>query len=306
MGLEERAALGGMAMRREVLFLALLAASCRCPRDAPPPEARAPARPAAPAAPRVAPPDAAADPTPDAASDAQPDAPPRLAPLAAEQALVPLDVEGFREAVVSVPLGATEPRPVMVALHGNFDRPGWQCQVWREIVGNHPFILCPRGVPRGDAPKSLDRWTYAGLHKTEQELLSGLEALEARWPEHADDGPVLFTGFSLGAILGVHILKKHPERFPRAVLTEGGNKGWSYAAAGAYRKGGGQRVLFACAQVGCVQLAKAAKRVLEKKELLVEIADGGNVGHTYDGPVADAIAGKLQWLFEGDPRWQLK
>jgi predicted esterase len=176
--------------------------------------------------------------------------------------------------------------------------------VWREITDGHPFILCPRGIPRGDAPKSEDRWEYGGLAKTEQELLAGLDALRERYGSHLDDGPMLFTGFSLGAILGRHILLKHAARFPRAVLTEGGSEGWSAAVAKRYREAGGQRVLFACGQYACRQAAQGAARVLERQELSARVADGGNVGHTYDGRVARAISDEWEFLLGDDARWR--
>lgn len=243
--------------------------------------------------------------TPEETDRAKPEAgPPPLAPLRAERAIVALPVEGFREAMVSLPLGATSKRPVVVALHGNYDRPEWQCEVWREITGGHPFVLCPRGIPRAGAPKSEDRWEYGGLDKTEKELFAGLEALAKRYPDYVDDGPVLFTGFSLGAILGKHVLKKHGARFPRAVLIEGGYEAWSIGMAKQYAQGGGERVLFACGQHACKQAATNAARVLGKAELDARVASAGNVGHTYDGRVADAISENFDWLIEGDARFE--
>ena len=64
----------------------------------------------------------------------EPEAPARPPPLDGER-LIALEVPGFASAVVSVPLGARAPRPILVATHGNFDRPEWQCMVWGEIVG---------------------------------------------------------------------------------------------------------------------------------------------------------------------------
>ena len=225
----------------------------------------------------------------------------KLPPLR-EEPFVALKVEGFADAVVSIPSGATEPRPVVTALHGNFDRPEWQCEVWREITAAYPFILCPRGVPRGDAPKSWDRWTYGAMQKVKAELYAGLDALQKRYGDHVDDGPVIFTGFSLGAILGRYIVKDAPERFPRAVFTEGGNQGWNWLAR-AYKKGGGQRVLLACGQAACVATSKAAARYAQSVELPARVANGGKLGHAYDGPVAAAITRAWPWLLAGDNRF---
>ena len=229
---------------------------------------------------------------------------PKLPPLVAPGRFVSLDVPGFLPAIVHVPLGATSKRPLMVALHGNFDRPEWQCEVWAEITGGFPFILCPRGIPRDDVPKSMDRWHYGSGKKTLEELFTARDALTRRFPEHDALGPIVFTGFSLGAILGVRMVGEHGEKFPRAVFTEGGEK-WSTALAKAFVEEGGQRVLFACGQTACKHNSKRAAAILEREKVEVRVAFGGNIGHTYDGKVADAIAAEWSWLLEGDPRWQV-
>src|SRR5262245_46047148 len=54
-----------------------------------------------------------------------------LAPLELDPWILPLPVEGFADAVVSIPWGATGRRPVVVAAHGYDDRPEGQCDVWR-------------------------------------------------------------------------------------------------------------------------------------------------------------------------------
>lgn len=229
------------------------------------------------------------------------DAGKKLVPLTED--FVQLPVEGFKEAIVSVPTGATTPRPVVVALHGNYDRPEWQCEVWREITKGFPFVLCPRGIPRDDAPKSEDRWTYGAMGPTEKELERAIEALAARFPDHVDPGPIVYTGFSLGAIYGKLIARKNAARFPRAVFVEGGYEGWALGNARAYAKGGGARVLFACGQSACVHAGKQVARLLEKEGIPTRVVSGGNIGHTYDGPVARAIAAEWAWLNEGDARF---
>ncbi len=226
------------------------------------------------------------------------DAGPTLAPL--EGTLAALSVTGFRDAIVSVPTSATEPRPVVVALHGNFDRPEWQCEVMRQITDAYAFVLCPRGIRRTDVPKSWDRWEYGGLPAVKQELAAGLAALGERFAGYVAEGPIVFTGFSLGAILGRPIVRDDPARFPRVVFTEGGSDGWNFQR---FKAGGGQRVLFACAQAGCPQNRRAVARQAERFGVEVRVADGGNIGHTYDGPVARAIKAEWGWLVEGDARW---
>lgn len=224
-----------------------------------------------------------------------------LAALTQGKELVALEVQGFRDAVVSVPLRASSPRPVVLALHGNYDRPEWQCEVMREITEAYPFILCPRGIPRRDVPKSENRWEYGSVQQLRKEIDAGLAAMKTRFTRYVAEGPIVFTGFSLGAILGRPIVASEPERFARVVFTEGGGDGWNFKQ---FKQGGGLRVLFGCAQRGCPEARRNTARQAERAGVEVRIADGGAIGHTYDGPVARAIQAQWSWLVEGDERWE--
>ena len=246
------------------------------------------------------PPPAASSPAPAPPAEEPPPPPP---PLGGAR-LRSLPVAGFGDAVVAVPTRATDPRPVLVATHGNYDKPDWQCQVWGQIVQDRGFVLCPRGVPRRDSPSPKDtRYEYASNPSLEQEIDAGLASLSAAFPGFVDNGPVVLAGFSLGAILAVAIATRRPERFPRLVLVEGGD-GWTLQAARSFRKGGGQRVLFACSQGGCLASARVASGTLKKAALEVEIAKGKNEGHTYVGDVMERYAERFPWLTEGDERWR--
>jgi pimeloyl-ACP methyl ester carboxylesterase len=225
-----------------------------------------------------------------------------LEPLNAVSEFAALDVPGFRAAVVSLPLGAREPRPLVVALHGNFDRPEWQCEIWRVATQAASFILCPRGVPRGDVPRSADRWEYGSAKLTERELDAGIAALREKFGGYLAEGPIVYVGFSLGAILGTTIVKQAPARYPRLVLIEGGLGGME-SIAKFYKEHGGERVLMACGQTGCLQKSRSLAKRLEKLELGARVVDGGNIGHTYDGAIADGIAREWPWLVEGLPSW---
>ncbi|WP_438018053.1 hypothetical protein WMF18_02770 [Sorangium sp. So ce315] len=228
----------------------------------------------------------------------------QIAPLRADAPLVELAVEGFPSAVVSVPIGATGRRPVLIASHGNYDRPEWQCEVWRGIAGGDVFILCPRGVARSDSPSASDvRFTYESNARLEREIDAGLAALRARFPEHVDPGPALYTGFSLGAIMGSAIAARRAALFPRLVLVEGGHDRWTSATAKAFADGGGQRVLFVCAQAGCGAAAAAAAARLEKAGVQTRVVRSKEAGHRYDGPVAEETQRALGWVLAGDPRW---
>jgi dienelactone hydrolase len=223
------------------------------------------------------------------------------APLSAPNELAVLAVPGFRDAVVSLPLGATSPRPIALALHGNFDRPEWQCEVWRRITRGQVFVLCPRGIPRSDVPKDLDRWEWGSLAKTKAELVAALAALRARYPEHVKSGPVIFTGFSLGAILGARLIQDPELDIGAAVLTEGGYQGWSLAKAKSL-KPGVRRLLFACGQTACRNAYRyQLQSLFEKAEVATTVVADIKAGHTYDDPVAALIAAEWPALLRSLP-----
>lgn len=216
--------------------------------------------------------------------------------LVSEEPLVALPVDGFGDAVVSLPVGTREKRPIVIAVHGNYDRPEWQCGVWRAIVRDRAFVLCPRGVARTDSPSPSDiRFTFANGVAMGMELDRGIAALRARWPDFAGEIRI-YTGFSLGAITGVAWLVKEPLRAPIAVLTEGSHAQWTPGAIAAFAKHGGKRVLFACGQPGCVSAANAIATSMKKVGVDAKVVHGKGMGHGYDGAVASAIAGELGWL----------
>jgi hypothetical protein len=224
-------------------------------------------------------------------------------PLVSSLPIVALLVPGFSDAVVSMPIGATSPRPVLVATHGLWDFPEGLCDNWRWIVGNRAWVLCPRGDPMPDKT-----FRYKNGPALAKEIDAGLRALKQNYAGYVDDGPMLYTGFSLGAILGVWIISHDPARYPRAVLTEGGEDRWSPQAAAQFVRDGGKRVLFACGLKARVSGAHRAASMLDRagadaRVVLGELPDAGQFIHWYNGPVAEETKAQLDWLFEGDPRW---
>ncbi|HEY3493485.1 MAG TPA: hypothetical protein VGK73_02320 [Polyangiaceae bacterium] len=236
--------------------------------------------------------------TPDAAS----------AGLTAPAPFVELVVPAHENAVVSLPLGAATPRPLLVAAHGAGDRAEWHCELWRRIVGDRAFVLCPRGrrtdvrVPREEAA-----YYYPDHHALEREVLAAVAALGERYGEALDATRAVYTGFSQGAIQGALVIARNPGLFPRAALVEGGNgffDEWSPWAARRYRKAGGERVLFGCGSPYCVRSAERCAGYLEKADVLARVVHAEGAGHSY-GPAMEAELTKhFDWLVADDPRWQ--
>ena len=221
---------------------------------------------------------------------------PRPLPSAGE--LIALPVEGFAEQVATVP---SEPAPsyrLVVALHGNYDRPEWQCETWLPILGKRAFVLCPRGIARGDAPRGADRWTFAGKQELEREIEAGVAALVSRFGRALRASDRVLLGFSLGAILGVPLALESAGVYRTLIAIEGGWESWSARRVSAFVAAGGHRALFACGQTAC----RGAVRRLEPSVRAqgLDLRHGFvPAGHRYDGPVAAIVRDNLAWLEAG-------
>lgn len=219
----------------------------------------------------------------------------------APSALLDLPVPGHRAATVVAPASPRGRRPVVVAAHGNYDRPEWQCRVWQRVVAGRAFVLCLRGVPRADAPPRDPRFTYDDGRALAREIDAGLAALEARFPDAVDTGPVIFAGFSLGATLGMAYLRVG-RPVTLAVMVEGAASSWTDRAIRDFAARGGKGVLFACGQSACVREGRRAAERLRRAGLAAGVAYGRNAGHLYWGPVLGAVQRAFPALAAADTR----
>jgi hypothetical protein len=224
--------------------------------------------------------------------------------LAAEKPIDALAVAGFGEAVVSIPIGARERRPVVVAAHGNYNRPEGLCETWRTIVGDGAFVVCPRGKLRKDSPAPPDqRFTYDDGPALVREIDADLEALRLKFGAFVDEGAMIYVGFSLGAHLAPYVSSREPARFPYVIQIEGGTDRWVPDTLDKFSKGGGKRVLFVCAHPDCLDDVPFSISRLEAVGIKSEAVIGNPVGHRYDGSVAETTKGALAWLLDGDARF---
>jgi pimeloyl-ACP methyl ester carboxylesterase len=232
------------------------------------------------------------------------DAGPAVAPITTFFESLP--VAGHPDAFVSLPTGAASKRPVVVVIHGAGDRPDWQCGGWRRATGAYPFIVCPTGrLDPGNSTKGDTRYTHVGGKALLSVIDGALEALTARYPDHADTSTPILAGFSLGSGEILALAVQQPARFPRIVLVEGVNDGFDDGRARAFVGGGGLRVLFGCGQRGCEIASKATAQRLQARDHLDARVVFAPVDHTFNPPLEDAVHSQLAWLVEGDARWEI-
>jgi hypothetical protein len=220
---------------------------------------------------------------------------PQLTPLKADAWLIELDVPGFGKAAVAVPLGATTPRSIVIALHASADRPEWACSALRSVAGPAPFVLCPRGIQRTDFPANDPRYTFGTADATASELRAALKELKRRYGLYVAPGPVIFTGFELGADHVAWITSQEPSFFSRVLLIEPAPSSWPSSQASLFARLGGQRALFA--------FGPAHRDELTQKAVLT--GRGGAEAHSLfmgdrppalDGPALGLLKKQWRWL----------
>jgi len=229
------------------------------------------------------------------AGEAAPDATEASVPAAAP---FDLAIDGFEPAVVVPPDGSSPPPwRLVVVLHGNFDRPEWECETWRAVGGRKGWLLCPRGIPREDAEPDLDRWTYRTAHDVAKETAAAVEALrDARPGEVREDGAVL-VGFSLGAHMAWRVVASRAAPvFELVVFGEGGYFVEADSARQAVDRGV-RKVLFLCGELTrCVDSVEQAERRWRSGGAEVERIVMPGTAHEYAAdfdPIAQRI---FQWL----------
>ncbi len=198
--------------------------------------------------------------------------------------VVDLPLEGFHPAVFVAPdrtVGSALSWPLTVVLHGNFDRPEWECEIWAKAARSRGWLLCPRGVPRQDVSPRLDRWTYRGRALIAREIVGGVAALERRFPGKVRRDDALLVGFSLGANIAPRLLAMKGLPFRGVVLAEGGLSVTADLARGAARRGV-RRVVHLCGeQTICPARARTLLPFWRRAKVAARVLVMEGVGHGY-------------------------
>ncbi|WP_394830448.1 alpha/beta hydrolase [Pendulispora rubella] len=224
--------------------------------------------------------------------------PEKLEPLRANW-LETLDLGNGDQAVVSVPMGATEPRPLMLAMHGAGDRHDWACGGWRLGNDAYPFIVCPRGTPMGG-----NVYAWSSAEQIERLGLQAIEEVRRRYGSYVATTPVTYAGFSQGATAAAPFLVRRASEFPTILLAEG-----AYASTASpdfarrLARGGVQRVVLVCGTGHCFENARRARPVLERAGLTVFVGGDASSGHNLNLPMQRALRRSWKPWFDGVPGW---
>jgi poly(3-hydroxybutyrate) depolymerase len=201
---------------------------------------------------------------------------------------------------VSVPLGAREPRPIMIALHGGSDRPEWACSAWRGITNAYPFIVCPRGVGANDAALA-----WSSPADTKQRVARAIAATKTMFEGWIREAPIVLAGFSMGATQAALLAKSEPRTYARIALAES-----AYAPepvmtfAPAWAAGGAERAIFLCTTLGCEAPYRSAARNVASHHVPARLNIAGTTEHGMWDVVVRSMRRDWPWLVERAAGWE--
>jgi predicted esterase len=201
---------------------------------------------------------------------------------------------------VCPPIGAREPRPLIVAVHGAGDRAEWACGGWRMVAGEYAFVVCPQG-------RKMDsmRFAWDSPETIRQRVARAISAARTRFGQYIADGPTLYVGFSQGATLAGPTLLDPAQSFPFLALAEGGYGLLQDRAFLTKLKARGvESVLLACGTPGCFATMRAAEPRLSAAGIQALIGGDPASGHNLNGEMQAGLQKVWPDFVAGLPNWR--
>lgn len=198
---------------------------------------------------------------------------------------------GYGDAIVVAPTTASA-APLIVVLHGSWDRPEWICDVFSQLTRGSAWLLCLRGKLRTESPPDGARWTLGRLADTRQELNIAVDMLRRIAPKRIQPGIALLAGFSKGAGHAQALAAKKPKRFPRVLLVEGGHRLKNRRERIAAK----QRIAFGCGTKACHKRASGLCERYRQHNGECQVETDLEYGHSYNPPFHRSGRRLLRWL----------
>jgi dienelactone hydrolase len=212
---------------------------------------------------------------------------------------------GEQIGVVSVPLGAREPRPIMIALHGGSRKPAHACAEWRGVTesrdGAYPFVVCPRGW--GGDERRLG-WRSAA--DTSERIGRAVGATKQTFGAWIKDTPsMVLVGFSMGGSQVALVARREPKTYRRIVVGDSAHDPWpALSFSRAWVKGGGERAIFLCTTSGCEPSIRAAARNVARESAPARLNIAPTQVHGMSEAAVRSMRRDWAWLVEGAEGWE--
>lgn len=202
---------------------------------------------------------------------------------------------------VSVPLGAREPRPIMIAIHGGSETPERACAAWRGVTEAYAFVVCPRGF--GGRESALGWRTTADTKARISRAVGATRKVFGAWA--LETSTTVLGGFSMGGSQAALLARDAPQTYRRIVVGDSAHdprpaltfsRGWG--------GGGGERAIFLCTTSGCEPSMRAASRNVANEKARARLNVAATQAHGLSAGAVQSMRRDWPWLVEGAPGWE--
>jgi poly(3-hydroxybutyrate) depolymerase len=203
--------------------------------------------------------------------------------------------------VVSVPLGAREPRPIVIALHGGSEKPEHACRAWRDITEAYSFVICPRGWGGNES-----RLGWRNPSDTDQRIARAVAATKKTFGSWVEDTrSLVLAGFSMGGSQVALLARRDPHTYRRIVVGDAAqDPRAALEFAGKWVAGGGERALFLCTTSGCEPSMRAAARKVARERAHARLNIAPTQVHALSERAVQSMRRDWAWLVEGAEGWE--
>jgi poly(3-hydroxybutyrate) depolymerase len=202
---------------------------------------------------------------------------------------------------VSVPLGAREPRPIMVAIHGGSEKPERACAAWRGVTEAYPFVVCPHGWGGNEA-----RLGWRKPSDTASRIARAVAATKkvfGSWVK--ETSTVVLGGFSMGGSQVALVARNDPKTYRRITVGDSAHDPRpALTFARDWIKGGGERAVFLCTTSGCEPSFRAAARKVASEKAPARLNIAATQVHGLSAGAVQSMRRDWPWLVEGAEGWE--
>lgn len=209
------------------------------------------------------------------------------------------DETGKPVGMITIPLRAREPRPVIVAMHAASGRPDWMCGTTRDIAGPGPFVVCPHPIAEVTRMASWGDGPSMRL-AVERAMRSAL----AKYAAYMRLDDIVYFGHSQSAMHAGEALTAGPRAtvFHSVLLYEGAPASTREAAT--LLKGAGvSRALVVSGQEGWAAAHRSLAVELARLGVDARYVHAGG-DHYFAGPAIPSLRENLRWLVQGSRAWE--
>lgn len=213
-----------------------------------------------------------------------------LPPLQAPDRVVSLAVRGQADALLLIPIGAIDARPLVAVLLGSESGLRQECETLGQAIRQETFVLCQttRLEPRLAATAAGESELVASA------LKAALHAAKRKFGQYLASNDLTLVGVGDAAEAVAPIVRQVPDFFHRVALIDAGFRQWTSVDSVRFIGAGGKALLARCTREACRVEAMRVVATAKASGIATRLDPEGNTVGASGAPLDLGLA--LSWL----------